>query len=460
MQSAIRAALVSLNDFAVFRRGGSILYRLIGHSAAALCRRLEDVQALYLTGSMANGDLAPGLSDIDIVLVVRDLPVGREFRLIRRIEARLRYVLPPFGQDKSGTHMMIYSATEWEAVGDLLLGKRSGGPRVLFDKPGNRVQRAIGSQVRGLHHLLKAHWRLEDLQNRVSAPSAGRLDALLRLRMADRLVGALESACMEVAGGGRVCAEVAELAAELRRDLAPMKRDGSDAGLPLLLPKLLLCFDQAVRHSLHEDEPSQSGTSWSASDRAEGCANLQASLTLADELLPMLQDSAHAPVIHAARVGKVDFVVIDPIAFESAGSIVDHYRARPERILRLASFRTLRAIYLNNAFGPLAFVRLGDRAPFAATGQLSHERFMLEAYTAFPRIRALGKLDDPAIFEAYGQSLLRLLRFARDPAQYAGQRPADRALGSEARFAVLRRLSAELSSALEGEAVDSSRDVA
>lgn len=454
MQKPMRTALVSLNELAAFRVAGSFMYRLIAHCVAAACRRLDEVQALYLTGSMANGDLAPGLSDIDIVLVIRDLPVGREFQLIREIEARLRYLLPPFGQDKAGKHLMIYTATEWEAVGDLLLGKRSGGPGVLFDKRGNPAYRASGSGARCLHHLLKAHWRLEELQNRLSAPSAERLDALLRLRMVDRLVGALESACMEVDGGGRACVEVAELATELRRDLAPMKTGGFDADLPRLLPKLVLCFDQAVRHS----GPSRSGTVWSASDRAGDCANLQASLALADELLPTLQNPAHAPVIHAARVGKVDFVVCDPIALESTCGIVDHYRARPGRTLRLATFRSLHAMYLNDAFGPLAFVRLGDRAPFVAAGQLSPERFLLEAYAAFPRVRALRKLDDPATFETYGDSLLRLLRFARHPAQCAGQGPDGRTLGSEARFAFLRGLSAELSFALDGEGVVSSGD--
>ncbi|MGK2924426.1 MAG: nucleotidyltransferase domain-containing protein [Lysobacterales bacterium] len=460
MQNLTRTALVSLNELAAFRVAGSFLYRMIGRGVAAACRRLEDVQALYLTGSMASGDLAPGLSDIDIILVIRDLPVEREFQLIRKIEALLRYVLPPFGQDKAGKHMMIYSATEWEGVGDLLLGKRSGGPRVLFDKCGNRAQRAIGSRVRCLHHLLKAHWRLEDLQNRMSAPSAEPLDALLRLRTVDRLVGALESACMEVDGGGQAGAEVAALAAELRRDLAPMQMGRSDADLPLLLPKLLLCFDQAVWHSLREDGPSRSETPWSANGRAGDCANLQASLALAEELLPTLQNAAHAPVIHAARVGEVDFVVCDPLALESLCDVVGHYRARPGRILRLASFRTLRAMYLNDAFGPLAFVRLGDRAPVVATGQLSLERFMLEAYAAFPRVRALRKLDDPVVFEAYGRSLLRLLRFAGHPAQCAGQGQNGRVLGSEARFAVLRRLSAEVSSALDGEGVASAGDTA
>lgn len=459
MQNLTRTALVSLNELAAFRVAGSFLYRMIGRGVAGACRRLEDVQALYLTGSMASGDLAPGLSDIDIVLVIRDLPVEREFQLIRKIEARLRYVLPPFGQDKAGKHMMIYSATEWEAVGDLLLGKRSGGPTVLFDKRGNLAQRAIGSRVRCLHHLLKAHWRLEDLQNRLSAPSADRLDALLRLRMVDRLVGALESACREVDGGGQACAEVTALAAELRRELVPMKLGRSDADLPLLLPKLLLCSDQAVRHSMREDGPSRPEPPWSANGRAEDCANLQASLTLADELLPTLQSPVHASFIHAARVGEVDFVVCDPLALESLCDLVAHYRARPGRILRLASFRTLRAMYLNDAFGPLAFVRLGDRAPVVATGQLSLERFLLEAYAAFPRVRAVRKLDNPAVFEAYGRSLRRLLRFARPPAQCAGQGPDSRALGSEARFAVLRRLSAELSSALDGEGVESSGDV-
>jgi predicted nucleotidyltransferase len=456
MQNPMRAALVSLNELAAFRVAGSFMYRLIARCAATACRRLEDVQALYLTGSMASGDLAPGLSDIDIVLVIRDLPAAREFQLIREIEARLRYLLPPFGQDKAGKHLMIYSETEWEAVGDLLLGKRSGGPGVLFDKRGNPVYRAIGSRARCLHHLLKAHWRLEELQNRLSAPSAERLDALLRLRMVDRLVGALESACMEVDGGSPVCVEVAELAAELRRDLAPMKTCGSDADLPLLLPRLVLCFDEAVRHGLRGDDLPGSGAPWLASDGAGDCVNLQASLALADELLSTLQSSVHAPDIHAARVGKVDFVVCAPIALGATRCIVDHYRTRPERILRLASFRTFQAAYLNDAFGPLAFVRLADRAPFVAVGQLRHERFLLDAYAAFPRVRALRKLDDPATFEAYGDSLLRLLRFARHAAQSAGRRPDGRDLGDEARFTILRRLSAELSSALDANGMNPS----
>ena len=97
-------------------------------------RLTPEIRSAYLAGSMSGGDIAPGLSDIDFVIVIKDLSARDEYRFINSLEKTLRYLLPPFGKDKLGTHVLIYSVGEWTLVGDLFCGKRYGQPRKLFQK--------------------------------------------------------------------------------------------------------------------------------------------------------------------------------------------------------------------------------------------------------------------------------------------------------------------------------------
>lgn len=427
MTSPIRRMLVSLDALPVLRVPGGLLYRANVRLATAICRSLPDVCALYATGSMAAGDMVPGLSDIDLVVVIRDLPADREFRLVRQLETRLRFTMPPLGEDKSGTHLMIYSAAEWEAVGGILLGKRFGQPAVLFDRRDARTQDTISGRVHGLHHLLKARWRLDEIHGRLDEPAGDRLDALLRRRMIDRLLGALESAGVENDASPEGRAVISARVAEIRRELGQSRPRPGEIILPQVLPGLLVCFDLAVRHGLPAGPPSDPGEPWSDEPHPEACANAADSAELARALRSRIGDRLGDRSVWVARIGTVDFLVCEPVAEALARTLVESRLAGSGRTMRIVSPRMLAGLYLNDDFGPYAFVRLRDMRAFVAAGRPSHERALLETYAMFPRVRAVQKLGDTAVFDAYRTGLMRLQahfqehRFQEVPCQAQAQ---------------------------------------
>jgi hypothetical protein len=442
----IQPLLLALNRFAPFRAGGRLLYHATGALAGQLCRALPQIQAMYLTGSMSTGDIAPGLSDIDIVLVIEDLPAGQEFRLIRRIESRLRYSLPPFGQDKGGDHLMIYSAEEWKTVGALLLGKRSGYPKVVFEKWTHIDYRTIGPQTQSLHHLLKALWRIESFDVRAARRSTTRLETLLQLRMADRLVGAMESAVQEVGLSLQTQPEFFELTASLRSDVGEMQGRSDDSGLAALLPRLLDCLDSAVRCCLPEPSQPQWAGPWRANGAAPDGLDAGPSRILARELLDTLGEVPDGQDVYVTRLKNTDVIVCDPLSPRTTQSLYDDYQEQSGRTLRIATPRIFQWLYLSAAFGPSKFVRLRDLKESVVGGDIGKQRFELEVYAMFPRVRALRKLENQAVFNSYAASLLQLLAChgnARQTPPAAG-RAQPGPVSAEDRFFALRARSREL----------------
>ncbi|MCA9810627.1 MAG: nucleotidyltransferase domain-containing protein, partial [Candidatus Dadabacteria bacterium] len=127
----------------------------VGRSFYFLCERLlghtfkgfPEIRSAYVAGSMAEGDIVPGLSDIDCVITIDDLGAREEYKLMTELERKVRYRMPPFGKDKIGIHVFAYSSAEWSLLSGLFLGKKVGMPRALFRRvetppvyePGRRV---------------------------------------------------------------------------------------------------------------------------------------------------------------------------------------------------------------------------------------------------------------------------------------------------------------------------------
>lgn len=448
----MQTLLVALNRFAPFRSGGRMLYKATGRLVGELCRALPEVQAMYLAGSMASGDIAPGLSDIDIVLVIDDLPAEREYQLIRRIEARLRYSLPPFGRDKAGEHLMIYSTDEWQVVGSILLGKQSGAPKAVFEKWTRFDYGSITPQTQSLHHLLKALWRFESFDIRADNRSDTRLETLLRLRMAERLVGAMESAVLEVSPSPLSEEDFSALAACLREEIDAMQDRSDDAGLSKLLPRLLECLDRAVSCCLPGPPWPETSTQWNSA--REG-VNTEPCQNLARELLGVLGEVPDGQSVYATRLKKTDFVVCDPLSEQTTRRFYDHYRLQTDRTFRIATPRIFDSLYLSAAFGPSKFVRLNDLAMSEVSGQIGAERFQLDVYSMFPRVRALKKLENQAVFTSYATSLDQLRSHIAGTEQTpsaAGESP-DGGVGAEKRFIALRESSRKLADALRQYAI-------
>ena len=183
---------------------------IIGRWAYILCsgfvslvfRLTPEIRSAYLAGSMSGGDIAPGLSDIDFVIVIKDLSAPDEYRFVNSLEKTLRYLLPPFGKDKLGTHVLIYSVGEWTLVGDLFSGKRYGQPRKLFQKDEITWKHNYGRALKGLHQFYKALWRLEAIQRNLPVPVDNGLERALGERILERSLLSIENGFSEVRGAG------------------------------------------------------------------------------------------------------------------------------------------------------------------------------------------------------------------------------------------------------------------
>ncbi|HKQ32933.1 MAG TPA: hypothetical protein VJV40_06990, partial [Thermodesulfobacteriota bacterium] len=156
------------------------------------------------------------MSDIDFVIVFKDISAPDEYRLINRLEKTLRYLLPPFGKDKLGTHVLIYSAGEWALVGDLFSGKSYGQPRKLFQKDEIIYSHTFGRIVKGLHHFYKAHWRLEAVQQNVRLQADNGLERALRERVLKRSFQSIENGFSEVREGSETPASYISLRNEIK----------------------------------------------------------------------------------------------------------------------------------------------------------------------------------------------------------------------------------------------------
>ena len=408
-----RVLLAELCRIRLFRTAARVLYRLTAKCAIALCRSLEDVKAAYLVGSMASGDIAPGLSDIDIVMVIEDLPADQEIRLVQLIERRLRFVLPPFGKPKTGTHVMIYASTEWKLFGHMLKGKRSGTPITAFEHPSVQPRKTVNHWTRSLHHLFKAFWRLQDLQSEWRLPSDNRLNTLLRLRLCERLVGALEDAWEEVGLSPQSNAGFVASVRIIRSVIGSNHFRRDYRGLVALLPNFLDAMDRSILNCLPKGLRQTGSLTWHEDQRVNECDNYSHSMALADDLRECWGDVVGDGSIHVSRIGSVDLVVCDSLSEECFRILTGWFAGNGEKKALFVSSLMLQVFYLNDAFGPSAFIRLKDRSPFIATGRLTPERFLMEAYAMFPRVRALERLSDPVTIQTYTQRFERLIGYTK-----------------------------------------------
>ncbi|MGD2130439.1 MAG: nucleotidyltransferase domain-containing protein [Lysobacterales bacterium] len=95
LTTRIGAAAFTLSQQAWLQGPGRGLYRLIWHTFRRRLARQPGVTGLYLKGSFARGELRPGLSDIDVFVIVdARLPLPDLLRLLDRIRNMKKW--PPF----------------------------------------------------------------------------------------------------------------------------------------------------------------------------------------------------------------------------------------------------------------------------------------------------------------------------------------------------------------------------
>lgn len=353
-------------------------YRVLACGLGLLLRGLPQIRAAYLAGSMATDDPEPGLSDIDFVLVVTDLPWDEEYRLVRRIEGILRYTMPPWGRPKVGLHVLIYAEREWALFADLFLGKRYGKPRTVFDKDGARPVVAMDDSIKGLHHFYKALWRLEGLQIALWKGPTSELEHQLCARMGDRMMLSIRNAVGEYSWraehthAGQASDPVGEY---VPAGMSPGATSGPDA-----LPGLLQALDEAVfayappvsRHACLG--PGGGGETDEIVDRGTATA--------------LANSAAEGVTAWVSSMGSTDVVVLDSSDCAAATGIFLRTTAAGGRQPFIVTKTVFERLYLNAPFPSCSFTRMPEGKMLAVAGVYTRNRALIDAYAVLSKMRS------------------------------------------------------------------------
>jgi predicted nucleotidyltransferase len=112
-----------------------LLYRLALRVVTAGFAKVRGVRSIYLRRGLASQDWIPGLSDIDLFLVVDDTNAGEEQDLIGRIgdtHFRLKKIVPFVGEVQIGTERELRNYFTW---GDIRAFEAPKTWRLLYGKP-------------------------------------------------------------------------------------------------------------------------------------------------------------------------------------------------------------------------------------------------------------------------------------------------------------------------------------
>ncbi len=389
--------------------------RIIGRWAYILCsgfvslvfRLTPEIRSTYLAGSMSNGDIVPGLSDIDFVIVIRDLSALDEYRLINKLEKTLRYLLPPFGKDKLGTHVLIYSAGEWALVGDLFSGKSYGRPRELFQKDDIVYSRTFGRIVKGLHHFYKAHWRLEAIQQNLYLPADNGLERALRERVLERSFQSIENGFSEVLEEDETPASYISLRNEIRNLLNNPNK--TDTIHEMLLIRLLHFFDMSAGicfpdFTWEERENIPMKASGSTEFEKRGSKEF---ITGVPEVI---EREARTHTIFFSRTMYYDIYLYDPAHYKTSEKLIRYYIEQRERVLRIMSRERFEKFCLTLPNDSVRFIEISNVEPRTLTGRLDTDSLLIKIYAIFPQLRCPRNLKDYGRYESFRNNSERLVR--------------------------------------------------
>ena len=392
-------------------KGGGIIgrwaYILCSRFVSLVFRLTPEIRSAYLAGSMSNGDIAPGLSDIDFVIVIKDLSALDEYRLVKRLEKTLRYLLPPFGKDKVGTHVLIYSAGEWALVGDLFSGKSYGQPRKLFQKDEIIYSHTFGRIVKGLHHFYKAHWRLEAIQQNLHLPADNGLERALRERVLERSFQSIENGFREA----RVLDETPALYMSLRNEIRKLmsSTNKTDSLYQMTLIRLLhffdmsagICFPDSSREE-RRDIPIK------APDNMEG--EKRRPKEVITGIPEALEREARTHSILFSRMMYCDIYLYDPAYYETSEKLIGCYSRPRERSLRIMSRERFVKFCLTLPDDSVRFIEISNAEPLTLTGKLCTDGLSIQTYAIFPQLRCPRNLEDYGRYESFRNNAERLVR--------------------------------------------------
>ena len=392
--------------------GGGIIgrwaYLLCSGFVSLVFRLTPEIRSAYLAGSMSSGDIAPGLSDIDFLIVIKDLSAPDEYRFVNSLEKTLRYLLPPFGKDKLGTHVMIYSAGEWALVGDLFSGKSYGQPRNLFQKDGLSTTHKYGRVMKGLHHFFKAHWRLEAIQQNLGLPADNGLESALRERMLEKSFQSIENGFSEVREDEEPPATYINLRNELRNLMSNTDKTGIHYEMTLI--RLLHFFDMSAGICFPDSpQEEREDIPMKAPDKME--SEKWGSKELITGVTEAIEREARTHSILFSRMMYDDIYLYDPAYYKTSEKLIGYYSGQKERRLRVMSREGFVKFCLILPDDSVSFIVIRNGEPLTLTGRLCADSLLIQTYAIFPQLRCPRNLEDYERYESFRNNAERLMRF-------------------------------------------------
>lgn len=441
---------------AVFRISSHPALNPVGRFMYFLCERIicrtfqgfPEIRSAYVSGSMSEGDIVPGLSDIDCVITIDDLGAREEHKLMTELERKIRYRMPPFGRDKIGVHVVAYSSAEWSLLGDIFLGKRAGKPRKLFGTNERPPDYRFGERIKTHHHLYKAFWKIINLQNSILKPSGDPLEPELTKRIIERAILTLDYA-VEESECGSPPEGYSDLRERARESWELSKRTGGESINVEILAILLHLFDVAAGAGCKIGTP---GDGYSPGT-AEAAGQTAAPLAEITDIVPVIQRRLNdKDTVLYLNIDEKDIFLFNPANRGLSAAIVKEYKRIGESELRIMSIDRFRQFFLN--FSEQAAVDIFSGEKYLINGSRDREALLLDAYSILPQLRSPGSWKSGERYESLRDKTVKIIGDLETSVpgggvSYSGlnegcSTPAD----EYERFAGLKELSQALTAAL------------
>ena len=388
----------------------------VGRSFYFLCERLlghtfkgfPEIRSAYVAGSMAEGDIVPGLSDIDCVITIDDLGAPEEYKLMTELERKVRYRMPPFGKDKIGIHIFAYSSAEWSLLSGLLLGKKAGGPRALFRRVETPPVYEPGRRVKTLHHLYKALRKVIDLKDTVLKPSGKPLETELTDRIIERTITTLDYAVEESGAPPDGYASLRQSALESWE----MAKEGNDDFKFADMAAVLLHLFDVAAESIH----------WAEHGGMEPLESSAEAVSIPPEIadiMPLIHEHRRdRDLILYAPLGKTDIFLFDSSNLALSAAIIEYYQAVKGRSLRIMPRERFEQFFLNFSTQPA--VDICEGKPYTLRGPGDYDTLLLDAYSIFPQLRAVRNSKSRERYELFRNKAEEILRTLGAPVPGGG----------------------------------------
>jgi len=326
--------------------------------------------------------------------------------------------MPPFGEEKIGSHILIYSSEEWAIIGDLALGKSVGLPRKVFEKENITLKKKYSQFIKGLHHFYKAQWRIEILQQYLFLSKKSLFSQRFAERAIERCILSTISGYYEFTQGIANSPVDYSVSNQIINFVKEISRLSAKDSFEIIFLKLIHLFDFVVEKSYKACPTNLSGDI--SVNKISYNRKIQNSRTkeLVDEISEVLKKEAEKHSILVSRAEKDDYFLFDFRDYEVSNNLITYYKNKHHRVLRIFSKVWFEKLYLNFPIGPIYFFDLHDGTQKTLTGYFDRARFIIETYSTFPKVRSPKNFKDPNGFKTIQDRMLRRIKFLEDQTEF------------------------------------------